>query len=155
MQSFQVRVENLKGTKEKYEYDEVAGEMKLDFVFQDGLLWPYNYGEILNTLGGDGDKLDAIILASAPLTIGQIITCRAVGMIELLDRGEEDNKILCVPVTDAEMERIQDISDIDKKFLAEDEEFLMQVAKQKNKVMKVISFQDKTVAEKEIQKAKI
>jgi len=148
-----VRVENLKGTKEKYEYDERAGKMHLDFIFQDGLLWPYNYGEILDTLGGDGDKLDAIIMSSQPLEIGQIVECRTVGMMELLDRGQEDNKILCVPTQDAEMLKIQDLPDVDKKFLQEDEDFLMQVAKQKNKVMKVLSFQDRLRAQEEISKA--
>ena len=127
--------------------------MHLDFVFQDDLLWPYNYGEILNTLGGDGDKLDAIIMSSQPLEIGQIIECRTVGMMELLDRGQEDNKILCVPTADLKMLKIQDLSDVDKKFLQEGEDFLMQVAKQKNKVMKVLGFFGKERAKSEINKA--
>lgn len=155
MENFQVRVENLIGTKEKYEYDETVGKMHLDFVFKDGLLWPYNYGEILKTLGGDGDKLDAIVMSSQPLEVGQIIECRTVGMVELLDRGQEDNKILCVPTEDLEMIKIQDLSDIDKGFLKISEDFLMQVAKQKNKIMKVLSFQNRLKAQKEISKAKI
>ncbi len=153
MKSFQVRVENLKGTKEKYEYDEKAGKMHLDFVFSNGLLWPYNYGEILNTLGGDGDKLDAIVLASAPLTIGEIIECRTVGMIELLDRGERDDKIICIPVNDAGLAGINDINNFDTSFLNEFDKFLMELAKQKNKVMQIISFGDKIKAEQEINKA--
>ncbi len=112
MQNFQVRVENLKGTKEKYEYDEVTEQMRLDFVFKNGLIWPYNYGQILNTLGGDGDKLDAIILSSKPLNIGNVFFCRTIDMIELLDRGERDDKIICVPVEDEALTGIIEIKDI-------------------------------------------
>jgi inorganic pyrophosphatase len=155
MKTFQVRVENLKGTKEKYEYDEAAGKMHLDFVFGNGLLWPYNYGEILNTLGGDGDKLDAIVLASVPLTIGEVIECRSVGMIELLDRGERDDKIICIPISDAGLANINDINDLDKSFLTEFDKFLMELAKQKNKVMQILAFCDKVRAEEEINKATI
>ena len=155
MQKFQVRVENLVNTKEKFEYDEAVGEMRLDFVFKDGLLWPYNYGEILNTLGGDGDKLDAIIISSGSLEIGNVIECRTVGIIELLDRGERDDKIICIPVTDEAMEKYQDFKDLDNSWQNKFKDFLMELAKQKNKTMEILAFHGKIKAEEEIKKALI
>lgn len=155
MEIFQVRVENLIGTKEKYEYDEASGQMVLSFVFRDGLLWPYNYGEILNTLGGDGDKLDAIIITSLPLEIKKIVNCRTVGILRLLDRGERDDKVICIPLDDKGKADIKELANLNKNFEKETENFLMELARQKNKVIKILSFEGRDLAEQTIAKSQV
>src|SRR3990167_8529121 len=99
-EQFNAVVEISKGGENKYEYDENLDSIKLDWVFSGGFHFPFDYCYIPQTRGGDGDHLDVFIIASHPLQIGTIVECRPVGMIELLDRGEEDNKILAVPVAD-------------------------------------------------------
>lgn len=139
-EEFDVLVENRQGSKNKYEYDESAKALRFDFVFMDGLVWPYNYGEILGTLGGDGDKLDAIILSTEPIDPGVVAKCRAIGMIELLDRGEEDNKIICIPVRDNGMKNILDFKDLEPSWEKVFKDFLNEIAKQKEKTMEIKGF---------------
>jgi len=111
-ESFKVIIEIPKGTvNNKYEYDEKSGEFKLDFVFEN-FVWPFNYGFLPGTRGGDGDTLDAIVLSSAPIKQGTEVICKTIGVIEMLDRGEEDHKLICVPVDDVLSESLNDISDI-------------------------------------------
>lgn len=152
IEKFNVLVENKQGTKTKYEYDEVAGILRLDFVFSDGLVWPYNYGEILGTLGGDGDKLDAMILSTEPIDPGIVVSCRAIGTVEILDRGEEDNKIICVPVVDRGMEKVLDLNDLGEEWKKIPTEFYLEIARQKNKTMEIKGFWGKEKTEEYIRK---
>jgi len=57
--------------------------------------YPYAYGFLLNTISGDGDHLDCYIITSKPLTSGKIIDVKPVGMVESIENGEDDHKILC------------------------------------------------------------
>ena len=86
--TFDVMVEIPKGSENKYEYDEVKKAMVLDFVFKDGLKFLFNYGFIPNTLGGDGDTLDVILLGDKPIASGSMVKARAIGIMRMLDRGE-------------------------------------------------------------------
>lgn len=152
--NFKVIVEIPQGTiNNKYEYDETTKEFKLDFVFEN-VVWPYNYGFFPNTLGGDGDCLDAIVLSSAPLKQGLEADCKIIGMIDVLDRGEEDCKILCVPLSDVLAESLNNITDIPEAQKKEWTEFLLELARQKKKETKIKGFKDKQEALEEFQKSK-
>lgn len=152
---FNVFIENSRGSRNKYETYGEHGMLRLDFVFNNGLTWPYNYGEILGTLGGDGDKLDAIVISTEAIDPGVLVECRAIGMVEVIDRGEEDNKIVCVPVVDEGMEKIQYFEDLEKSWEENIRNFLKELAKQKNKKMDVLGFVGKEKTEEYIQKSKI
>jgi len=141
-EAFNVLVEITRGSNLKYEFDEASGEMKVDFVFSavggsasggDNLVFPFNYGFIPHTLGGDGDALDAIVLSSAPIPSGSVVKCRAVGMFETVDTGEVDNKLIVVPVDDILAKKYQDISDLPKDSLQKWTDLYMEIARQKNK----------------------
>src|SRR3989338_8403215 len=84
---FKVVIEIEKGSNLKYEYDEGSSTFVLDFVFISQLVFPHAYGFIPGTLSGDGDTLDVFVLSSRILKQGDIIYVRAIGMIDLLDRG--------------------------------------------------------------------
>lgn len=152
MEKFKVFIEIEQGSNEKYEYDKLSKELKLDFVF-DNLFFPYNYGFIPNTLSGDGEELDAVILSSAPIARGRTVVCKAIGMMEVIDRGEEDNKIICVPVSDPLAEQYHDIGDMSADKQREFKEFLRNIGLQKKKDMEVRAFVNRGLAEKEIKKA--
>ncbi len=111
LEAFNVLVEIPEGSNLKYEFDEASGEMKVDFVFEN-FSFPFSYGFIPGTLGGDGDHLDAIVLSSEPISSGSVIKCRAVGVMETIDTGEVDNKLIVVPVADDLAKKYQDISDL-------------------------------------------
>jgi inorganic pyrophosphatase len=154
-QQFNVVIEIPKGTANKYEYDEEKDEIILDFVFKDGFKYLYNYGFIPQTRAGDGDMLDAIVLSSDPIDSGTVVECRPVGVIKQLDRGEQDDKIIAVPIGDAGMQKYQDIADIDENLRRQFHDSWTEIARQKNKIIKTTSFEDKDRAIEEIKKARI
>lgn len=146
LEKFNVLVEIPKGSAVKYEYDEKIDAIILDWVFADGFKFIYNYGFIPQTCGGDGDNFDAFLITPYPIAMGTIAKSRAIGMIELLDRGEEDNKIIAVPVADPSLENYQKLSDLDFDYKKEFINFFNEIARQKNKPMKVNGFHDKLIA---------
>src|SRR3712207_8496746 len=80
--------------------------------------YPADYGYIENTLGLDGDPLDALVLLEEPTFPGCLITCRALGMFRMTDEAGGDHKVLCVPATDprlADLTDISDVSELDRK----------------------------------------
>jgi inorganic pyrophosphatase len=133
LETFNVLVEISQGSNLKYEFDEVSGEMKVDFVF-DNLFFPFSYGFVPHTLGGDGDALDAIVLSSASIPSGSVVKCHAVGILETVDTGEVDSKLIVVPVDDILAKKYQDISDLPPESLKKWTDFYMEVARQKNKI---------------------
>ncbi len=145
--NFRVILEIPKGNvNNKYEYDEKSGEFKLDFVFEN-VVWPFNYGFFPNTLGGDGDTLDAVILSSTPLKQGEEAEVKIVGAIDVLDRGEEDYKIICVLKGDSSFASINGIADLSEKQKKEWSEFFLELARQKKKETVIRGFKQKEEAE--------
>lgn len=150
MEIFKVLIEIPKGTvNNKYEFDHKTGKMVLDFVFQN-LVWPFNYGEVVGTLGGDGDALDALVFSSEPLSQGSITDCAPFGIIKMLDRGEVDDKLLFVPVGDSISQKYKDISDfsVDERQFIKD--FYTEVARQKKKTIVITNFENRDKAIEEI-----
>lgn len=82
----------------KYEVDKESGALILDRVVGTSMFYPAHYGFIPNTLGGDGDPLDVLLVASFPVLPCSVIKCRPIGVIKMTDEKGSDEKILCVPV---------------------------------------------------------
>ncbi|MEX0387271.1 inorganic diphosphatase [Spiribacter onubensis] len=83
----------------KYEVDKDSGAIMVDRFMGTAMHYPANYGYIPDTLCGDGDPLDALVVTPFPLAVGSVIRCRPVGMLEMTDEGGEDAKLLCVPIS--------------------------------------------------------
>ena len=131
------------GSHLKYEYDERLDVIALDYVFNDDFYWPHNYGYIPQTRGGDGDQLDVFVLTRYPLAVGTIVHARPVGMIELLDRGEEDNKILAVPVEDKAQALLTTLADFPPQLIEDFQAFIKKLAGEKEKTLEIISFRER------------
>jgi inorganic pyrophosphatase len=108
---FDVLVEIPKGERNKYEVDHETGRIRLDRTLFTSTVYPADYGYIEDTLGQDGDPLDALVLLPIPTFPGCLIKCRAIGMFRMTDEAGGDDKVLCVPV-DPRQEKIQDITDV-------------------------------------------
>ena len=104
-----VVVEIPKGSRNKYEYDLDLGRIRLDRMLFTSTRYPSDYGYIENTLGLDGDPLDALVLLEEPTFPGCLIRCRTVGMFRMQDEAGGDDKVLCVPATDPRHEHLRDI----------------------------------------------
>ena len=74
--------------------------------------YPTDYGFIPETLGEDGDPLDALVLVGEPTFPGCVIRARPVGLFEMSDEKGPDAKILAVPVRDPEWSRIESLADV-------------------------------------------
>jgi inorganic pyrophosphatase len=109
---FDVTVEIPKGQRNKYELDHATGRIRLDRMLFTSTRYPADYGYIENTLGMDGDPLDALVLLEEPTFPGCLITCRALGMFRMTDEAGGDDKVLTVPATDPRMAHYQDITDV-------------------------------------------
>ncbi|MBS41823.1 MAG: inorganic pyrophosphatase [Nocardioides sp.] len=111
---FDVLVEIPKGERNKYEVDHETGRMRLDRVLFTSTQYPADYGYIEDTLGQDGDPLDALVLLPTKTFPGCLIKCRAIGMFRMTDEAGGDDKVLCVPAGDPRQEHLQDIGDVPK-----------------------------------------
>jgi inorganic pyrophosphatase len=151
-EEFNVLIEIPEGSINKYELDEVSGLMKLDFVFRDGLFLPFNYGSVAGTLAEDGDPLDAIVYSSKPLLSGTVVTVKPVGLFKMKDRGEQDNKILTVPIVDPLAKILNDVGDITEKQKNDITHFFQQVGIQKHKIVEIEGFFGKNKVSEEISK---
>ena len=114
MLEFDVLVEIPKGERNKYEVDHESGRMRLDRVLFTSTQYPADYGYIEDTLGQDGDPLDALVLLPTKTFPGCLIRCRAIGMFRMTDEAGGDDKVLCVPAGDPRQEHLQDIGDVPK-----------------------------------------
>ena len=106
---FDVTVEIPKGQRNKYELDHATGRIRLDRMLFTSTRYPADYGYIENTLGMDGDPLDALVLLEEPTFPGCLITCRAIGMFRMTDEKGGDDKVLCVPANDPRQEHLRAI----------------------------------------------
>jgi inorganic pyrophosphatase len=106
---FDVTIEIPKGQRNKYEMDHHTGRIRLDRMLFTSTRYPADYGFVDDTLGGDGDPLDALVLLDEPTFPGCLIRCRAIGMFRMKDEAGPDEKLLCVPVGDPRQEHLRDI----------------------------------------------
>jgi inorganic pyrophosphatase len=106
---FDVTIEIPKGHRNKYEMDHATGRIRLDRMLFTATRYPADYGFIEETLGQDGDPLDALVLLDEPTFPGCLIRCRAIGMYRMTDEAGRDDKVLCVPSSDPRLEHLRDI----------------------------------------------
>lgn len=109
---FDVTIEIPAGSRNKYEVDHETGRIKLDRRLFTSTRYPNDYGFIDNTLGQDGDPLDALVLMQEPTFPGCLVRCRAIGMFRMKDEAGRDDKVLCVPAGDPRDEHLADITDV-------------------------------------------
>ncbi len=106
---FDVTIEIPTGSRNKYEMDHETGRIRLDRMLFTATRYPHEDGFVDDTLGLDGDPLDALVLVQEATFPGVVIRCRAVGMFRMTDEAGGDDKVLCVPVGDPRLEHVRDI----------------------------------------------
>ncbi|WP_166352740.1 inorganic diphosphatase [Phytoactinopolyspora limicola] len=109
---FDVTIEIPAGSRNKYEVDHETGRIRLDRRLFTSTRYPHDYGFIDNTLGLDGDPLDALVFIEEPTFPGCLIRCRAIAMFRMTDEAGGDDKVLCVPADDPRKNQFTDINDV-------------------------------------------
>ena len=109
---FDVEVEIPRGSRNKYEADHSTGRIRLDRTLFTSTQYPADYGYIEDTLGEDGDPLDALVLLPEPTFPGCLIRCRTIGMFRMTDEKGGDDKIICVPAGDPRQDHLRELEDV-------------------------------------------
>jgi inorganic pyrophosphatase len=137
-----VLIEIPAGSKNKYEYDKELQAFALDRVLFASVQYPFDYGFIPNTLADDGDPLDGLVIMDQPTFPGCVIAARPIGMLEMIDGGDRDEKILCVPAADPRYAEVKSLKDIAPHRLEEIAEFFRTYKNLERKVTEILGWQD-------------
>ncbi|MEK6872358.1 MAG: inorganic diphosphatase [Nanoarchaeota archaeon] len=112
-------IEIPKDTQVKYELDKETGLLKLDRFLYSSVHYPGDYGLIPRTLWDDNDPMDIIILTNKPVFPLTLAQARVIGVISMIDDGENDEKIIAVYEGDPRYEEYQDLTDLPKHMILE------------------------------------
>jgi inorganic pyrophosphatase len=118
-----VVIEIPRGSRNKYEIDHEDGRVYLDRRLFTATTYPADYGFVENTLAGDGDPLDALVLNDDPVYPGVICEARPVGVLFMRDEAGEDAKLICVPPAEPRFSKVFEISDLTPQLVSEVEHF--------------------------------
>jgi inorganic pyrophosphatase len=152
IEEFNVIIEIPKHSQNKYELDKKTGLLWLDRVNYSSDMYPVDYGFIPSTKAGDGDAVDVLVLLSNPVPPLTVIPCRAIGMLPMIDSGEEDVKILAVPTNDKRFMDTQGLSDVAEHVLVEIDDFMRNYKRLQHKIITTEQWQDKAAANEYISK---
>ncbi|MDE5071288.1 MAG: inorganic diphosphatase [Trichodesmium sp. St16_bin4-tuft] len=137
-----VLIEITGGSKNKYEFDKDLQAFALDRVLYSSVQYPYDYGFVPNTLANDGDPLDGIVIMDEPTFPGCVIPARPIGMLEMIDGGDRDEKILCVPDKDPRYTEVKSLKDVEPHRLEEIAEFFRTYKNLEKKVTEILGWKD-------------
>jgi inorganic pyrophosphatase len=139
-------IEIPKGSRNKYEYDERLGGIKLDRFLFSSVVFPADYGFIPDTLAEDGDALDAMVLVGEPTFPGCVIEVRAIAVLRMADDKGQDDKIVCVPFADPHWSGLEDLADIPTRLRVEIEHFFSIYKQPEGKDVDIGGFEDRDAA---------
>jgi inorganic pyrophosphatase len=149
---FDVVIEIPRGSRNKYEVDHHSGLIRLDRTLFTATQYPADYGFVPDTLGEDGDPLDAMVLVLEPTFPGCLIRSRPIGMFRMTDENGPDDKIICVPAGDPRQEHMREVSDLPEWDRLEiGHFFLIYKQLEPNKKVEGTSWADRAAAEAEVQ----
>lgn len=137
----------------KYELDKDTGLIKYDRVLYSPMHYPANYGFVPQTLWDDGDPLDVLVLGAEPLVPGCLVEARPIGVLDMVDGGEGDAKVLAVPAADPRWKNTKDISDLEPHALEEIKHFFTVYKDLQKKKVEVGEWRDAISAKADVIKS--
>ena len=118
-EDFMCYIEIQKGSKSKYELDKETGVLMLDRVLYTSTVYPASYGFIPRTLADDGDPLDVLVLCSEPILPATLVRCYPIGVINMIDDGMMDEKIIAIPFREPTYNIYSDIEQLPRHIFDE------------------------------------
>jgi inorganic pyrophosphatase len=109
-------IEIQKGGRNKYELDKKTGRLTLDRVHPVAMGYPADYGYVPATLCEDGDPLDGLLIIDEPVAHDVVVPARPIGVLYMVDDGENDEKLICVAADDISKAHIKELADLGENF---------------------------------------
>jgi inorganic pyrophosphatase len=152
-----VVIETPKGSRNKYAYDVTEHIFELKKVLPAGMAFPYDFGFVPSTRGGDGDPLDVLVLMDEPAFPGCKLTCRIIGLIEG-EQGDKETKerndrVVAVESENHSFTRVRHIDDLGKHFEKELEEFFVNYHRLSGKSYKILAVKGPNAGHRAVEKA--
>jgi inorganic pyrophosphatase len=136
-------IETPRGSRNKFAYDPKSGLFKLHGLLPEGMQFPFDFGFVPSTMGGDGDPLDVLVLMDAAAHVGCLVEVRIVGVIAAKQtedgQTERNDRLLGVAVHSYQHEHIMSIKDVSSTLLSQVEAFFISYNRQRGKRFKVTS----------------
>lgn len=152
-EEFIAYIEIEKGSKNKYELDKDTGLLRLDRILSTSTQYPHNYGFIPKTYAEDNDPLDVLLITSEPIVPMTLVRGRPIGMIDMIDQGLRDAKILAVCPDDPFYKEYTDIRELPDHIVQEITYFFETYKVLEGKQTRVPGLRDKDEALKVIKEA--
>ena len=149
---FIATIEISKGSKKKYELDKETGHLILDRILYSSVHYPANYGFIPRTIDEDGDPLDVLVLCSEPIEPMSLVRCYPIGVMYMVDGGDNDDKIIAIPYGDPTYRGYTDINQLPAHIFEEIKNFFNIYKTLEGKQTKVDEFGGRVEAAKIIYK---
>ncbi len=134
------------GSKNKYELDKESGVLILDRILYTSTHYPQNYGFIPRTYADDNDPLDVLIICSQPIMPMSLVKCYPIGLINMIDEGQNDEKIIAISMNDPVYNSYKDINELPEHIFEEIRHFFKVYKKLEGKTTKVYSAEGKARA---------
>lgn len=135
-----VIIDTPKGSRNKFEYDEDLGLFKLGGVLPAGAVFPFDFGYVPATIGGDGDPLDVLLLMDEPAFVGCLVEARLIGVIEAEQTEDEEtmrnDRLIAVAAASRTHTKVRSLASLDDVLIDEIEHFFVSYNEIKNKVFK-------------------
>jgi inorganic pyrophosphatase len=137
----------------KYEVDKESGAVFVDRFMSTAMHYPANYGYVPQTLSGDGDPVDVLVLTPFPLQAGVVVPCRPLGILKMEDEAGVDGKVLALPTEKilpmyAHIQKLEDLNPIELKRIEHFFEHYKDL--EKGKWVKVLGWDGLDAAKKEV-----
>lgn len=139
-------IEIPQGSRAKYEIDKDSGLLKLDRIIYSSFYYPCNYGFIPQTYGDDKDPLDILVITSLPVQAMCLMQAKVIGVMQMIDSGDADDKIIAVAANDPSVNHYNNIEEIPPHFFEELRHFFEEYKRLENKSVTVNEFGDKSMA---------
>jgi inorganic pyrophosphatase len=153
-ESLHCLIEIPKGSRNKYQWDEALGGIKLARFLFSSVVYPTDYGFVPETRSPKGEALDAMVAVSEPTFPGCVIPVRLVAILRTEDERGQDDKLLCVPCDDPGWSQIDDLDDVPRRMRTEIEHFFTIYKEPEGRDVTVHGWEDAAVARQVLEEAR-